>query len=251
VHCHKTNNANLERVAAVWPKKFFADAGNFMTSPAGHASCVDCHWKAAATNEKTAYAVYEPYINSCAECHRNALLKPRPNTTTNDASKITAAGKNQTTEAKIVPVSSSHNNADVPVLPAAFAATAWLGLRASRRSFSTRFRRLTRSRKTTAPLDRLHGLPQKASQIDSLETFRLKENGVQLAACVDCHGDKGGKTKVAAIARIKGTRARPEVQLRCATAQTSERKSTALTITTKRSSAQSRNRRRRTADERR
>jgi len=203
VHCHKTNNANLERVAAVWPKKSFVPTpGTFMTSPAGHASCVDCHWKAAATNEKTAYAVYEPYINSCAECHRNALLKPRPNTTTNDASKNTAAGKNQTTEAKIVPVSSSHNNADVPVLPAAFAATAW----AWSARISPKFQHAIPSF-DAKPKDDPHrstgctDCHKKASQIDSLETFRLKENGVQLAACVDCHGDKGGKTKVAAIAR--------------------------------------------------
>lgn len=202
-HCHKTNNANLEQVAAAWPKKSFVPTqGTFMTSPTGHASCVDCHWKAAAPNEKTAYAVYEPYINSCAECHRNALLKPRPNTTTNDASKNTAAGKNQTTEAKIVPVSSSHNNADVPVLPAAFAATAW----AWSARISPKFQHAIPSF-DTKPKDDPHrstgctDCHKKVSQIDSLETFRLKENGVQLAACVDCHGDKGGKTKVAAIAR--------------------------------------------------
>ncbi|MGI8654010.1 MAG: cytochrome c3 family protein [Pyrinomonadaceae bacterium] len=202
VHCHKTNNANLERVAASWPKKSFVPTpGTFMTSPAGHASCVDCHWKAAAPNEKTAYAVYEPYINSCAECHRNALLKPRTTTAASDASKNAAAEKNGTAAAKFVPVS-SHHNVDAPALPAAFASVseAWSA------RISPKFQHAIPSF-DAKPKDDPHrstgctDCHKKVSQVDSLETFRLKENGVQLAACVDCHGDKGGKSKVAAIAR--------------------------------------------------
>ncbi len=115
MHCHKVDGTNLAKISANWPKDSFVPTpGTFMTSPTGHASCVECHWKAPAPKEKTAFAVYEPYINSCSECHKNLLIKTPPKTATNDATKGMSIEKTATIEAQFV---SAH--AVVPALPPA------------------------------------------------------------------------------------------------------------------------------------
>jgi hypothetical protein len=200
VHCHKVNESNLEKLAARWPKDSFVPTpGTFMTSPAGHDSCIECHWKAPAPNEKTAFAVYEPYAESCAECHKNLLLKAPAKIAGSDAATKTDVTQNSAAmSVKIMTVS----NDVAPSLANAFplVAEAWSA------RISPKFQHSI-PKFDAKPKDDPHRTTgctechKKVSQIDSLETFRLKENGVQLAACVDCHGDKSGKTKVAAIAR--------------------------------------------------
>ncbi|MBV9957983.1 MAG: hypothetical protein JO360_06150 [Acidobacteria bacterium] len=55
--CHQTND-ETPKPAGGFPDNFEPPAGTFKASPAGHASCFNCHWK----NQ-------EPTHNDCAGCH--------------------------------------------------------------------------------------------------------------------------------------------------------------------------------------
>ncbi|MFN2456031.1 MAG: hypothetical protein ABR577_17645 [Pyrinomonadaceae bacterium] len=216
IHCHKVNNANLEKVAAKWPKDSFVPSpGTFMTSPSGHASCIECHWKAPEPKEKTAFAVYEPYINSCSECHKNVLLKAPAKTAASgaaagksgEAEKSMAAGgggggatpkSEAMTEAKFVP---AHAVAVVPALPPALAQVtdAW-AVRISAK-FEHAIPKFDAKPKDDPHRGSCTDCHKQVSKVDSLEIFRRKDNTVQLASCVECHGDKSGKGDAGAIVR--------------------------------------------------
>jgi hypothetical protein len=56
--CHETQT-NVPNPPGGFPDSFQPLAGTFKTSPVGHASCFNCHWKNA-----------EPTHNECAGCHR-------------------------------------------------------------------------------------------------------------------------------------------------------------------------------------
>ncbi len=215
-HCHKVNETNLEEVAAKWPKKSFVPTpGTFMTSPTGHASCIDCHWKAAAPNEKSAYAVYEPFINSCSECHKNTLLKAPAKPATSNAPKSAATDKNgaadKSAAAEKKVAAEKNAPVDVKIVPAHFVVPALPPAlmevtEAWSARISPKYQHAIPSY-DAKPKDDPHRTSactdchKQVSKVSTLETFRQKENNVQLSACIDCHGDKSGKTKVAAIAR--------------------------------------------------
>jgi hypothetical protein len=55
--CHESESG-ARNASASFPDKFAPPMGTFKTTPAGHASCFDCHWKAQ-----------EPTHNNCAGCH--------------------------------------------------------------------------------------------------------------------------------------------------------------------------------------
>ncbi len=55
--CHESETGS-RNPAASFPDGFPPPMGTFKTTPSGHASCFDCHWKAQ-----------EPTHNNCAGCH--------------------------------------------------------------------------------------------------------------------------------------------------------------------------------------
>jgi hypothetical protein len=57
--CHAPRSTSPSAPAAGWPDAFVPDAASFKASPASHASCFNCHWKAQ-----------EPTNDNCAGCHK-------------------------------------------------------------------------------------------------------------------------------------------------------------------------------------
>lgn len=57
--CHSPRATSPAAPAAGWPDSFAPDAATFKASPASHASCFNCHWKAQ-----------QPTNDNCAGCHK-------------------------------------------------------------------------------------------------------------------------------------------------------------------------------------
>lgn len=57
--CHAPRALTPSAPAAGWPDAFVPDAATFKASPASHASCFNCHWKAQ-----------QPTKENCAGCHK-------------------------------------------------------------------------------------------------------------------------------------------------------------------------------------
>jgi hypothetical protein len=186
LYCHKPSSASPLLKQSSNPAAFIPPAGTYMTTPTTHASCFQCHWQKGVANHEE-----EPYAAQCASCHRNIAAGPP------DAANVSASHDSSRTRAELA---LSVNPAS-RVAPSSFLTARAVALLPR---VTPKFVHETEAHKKKLNDEgkevaitclQCHTAVRKAA---TLESLRLKENGVGLLTCSSsaCHTAVAGTAQL-------------------------------------------------------
>lgn len=186
LYCHKPSTATLAKQQGSNSVAFVPPAGTYMTTPTSHASCFQCHWqKGVADHEE------EPYAAQCAGCHRNLTTGPP------DAASIVAShDPSRTRDDLALSVTTASRAAQSSFLTARTVAPLPRVAPKFVHEMEAHKKKLNDEGKEVAiTCLQCHTAVRKAA---TLESLRLKENGVGLLTCSSsaCHTAVAGTAQL-------------------------------------------------------